>query len=475
METSYRKADVVVAGGGVAGAIAAIASAREGADTLVVEQYGFLGGMFTGGNMYVLNCPPIGGILKEIIDKLMEMECARYCPNDPPNYPIFHYQSESSVHTVLYDGEMGKWVLQQMAEEVGVKIQFHSFITGAVTEGNTVRGINVVNKSGPQIIEGKIIVDATSDGDVAASAGAAFLKGHPDDPEKRLFAMTMLVRLSNVNWAKVSEYSKKDPGLKNAIEKATKKGELPYYRPRTTDMVNYWGHDHPELSHWVTEDGAILWGGTVEGVNGTNVYDLTCAEIEVRKQYMSEINFLKKYVPGFENLRIESSGVNIGVRDTRHIIGEYTVTGKDFLERRAFSDAVGYNLPWVNWLPYRMLVPKTIDNLLLCGNCVSTIPGSTYMGSHLGSYNNMKDIPSMSTTGEAAGVAAALCVKTGVTPRKLDIKLLQRTLRKRGAIVGSDVIRAYLDKKLPSEITVEEANEESRKATIERWKKLGQL
>ena len=135
MSIGYRGADVVVAGGGVAGFCAAIAAARAGADTLLVDRNGFLGGMFTGGNMTVLNCPPAGGIGKEIVDALAADGYAKRCPDDPPNYPIFHYAAEYSTMNVVYDAEMAKILLFRIARQAGVRLLLHSFVTGAVVEG----------------------------------------------------------------------------------------------------------------------------------------------------------------------------------------------------------------------------------------------------------------------------------------------------------------------------------------------------
>jgi flavin-dependent dehydrogenase len=225
VRTGYREAKVVVAGGGVAGVNAAIASARQGVDTLLIERYGFLGGMFTGGNMAVLTTPSVGGIGKEIVDTLMAQGDARRCPDDPPNYPILHYSSERCTLTIAYEPEMAKLLLFKMAREAGVRLLLHSFITGAITENGVVRGVTVANKSGSQIVRGDVIVDATADGDVAASSGAPFRKGQTD--KGILFAMTLLVRLSHVNWSKLSEYSKTDPGLEKAIRRGMEASELP--------------------------------------------------------------------------------------------------------------------------------------------------------------------------------------------------------------------------------------------------------
>ena len=475
MPTGYREAQVVVAGGGVAGFNAAIASARQGVDTLLVERYGFLGGMFTGGNMTVLTTPSVGGIGKEIEESLMAQGAARRCPDDPPNYPILHYSSERCTLTIAYEAEAAKLLLFRMAREAGVRLLLHSFITGAVVEQGRIRGVTVVNKSGSQLVRGQVVVDATADGDVATSAGAPFRKGQTD--KGILFAMTLLVRLSHVDWPRLSAYSASDPGLDKAIRQGIEAGVLPYYTPRTREMVNYWGHPRPELSRMVQDDEALMWAGTVEGVDGTNVEDLTRAEGEVREQFVSELNFLKKHIPGFERARIESSGVAVGVRDTRHIIGECTLTGQDILSRRRYADVVAYNVKAgfpANDIRYGCLVPKEIDGLLVAGNCISVIPGSTFMGLQLGSYNNIKDIPSMWTTGEAAGTAAALCVRHGLPPRALDPKEVQRNLSVRGALVGPERIAELERAKLPSSRTVKEFYEGTMSECRAYWKGKGE-
>ncbi len=475
MRIGYREAQVVIAGGGVAGFNAAIASARQGVDTLLIERYGFPGGMFTGGNMTVLTTPSVGGLGKEIVDALMAQGAARRCPDDPPNYPILHYSSERCTLTIAYEAERAKLQLFAMAREAGVRLLLHSFVTGAVVEGGVVRGVSVVNKSGSQIVRGTVVVDATADGDVAADAGAPFRKGQTD--KGILFAMTLLVRLSHVDWPKISAYSQADPGLDAAIARGIAAGELPYYTPRNREMVNYWGHPRPELSHMVREDEALMWGGTVEGVDGTNVEDLTRAEVEVREQFLSELTFLKRHIPGFEHARIESSGVTIGVRDTRHIVGEATLTGQDVLSRRRYDDVVAYNVKAgfpANDIRYGCLVPTGVDGLLVAGNCISVVPGSTFMGLQLGSYNNSKDIPSMWTTGEAAGASAALCVQHGVPPRRLDPKEVQRILTARGALVDPERIAELERVTLPSGKTVKEFYEGTMADCRAYWKSKGE-
>jgi len=432
----YREADVVVAGGGTGGSVAAIAAARNGMDVLVVERQGFLGGMLTDGNMCVSSARPWTGIGKEIFDRLFEEGAAKMHPDDPPNYPIFHQRSHS-VRTVPYDPEVAKNVLFEMCEEAGVRLLLHTFITGVVTEGGKLRGITVANKSGSQVAMGKILCDGTGDGDVASAAGAEYVKGY--GPDKRMFALTMLVRLSNVDWHKVSEYSMMDKAWSDAIRTAMRCGELPYYRPRTVDMVLYWGHERPELSRLWYDDGALLWGGTVEDVDGTDVDALTYAEVECRKQWKSELGFLRQYIPGFEKSRVEHTSY-VGVRDTRHVVGVYTYTADDFLNQREFPDTVAYAVPYALGVPYRCLLPKKIDNLLIASRCISVTPGQIVSGPEQGAYNHLKSMTSCMTYGQAAGTAAALCVKKEVKPRHLDVSELQRTLSEQEALVEPEVL-----------------------------------
>jgi hypothetical protein len=464
----YREAEVVVAGGGTGGTCAAIAAARNGMDVLLVEQNGFLGGLFTGGNMCISTVRPWAGIGKEIFDRLFDMGAATMHPDDPPNYPIFHHRS-SAARTVPYDPERAMLVLFQMCEEAGVRLLLHTHVTGVVMEGNAVKGVIVENKSGRQIVMGTIFCDGTGDGDVAASAGAEFTTGLTRD--KQSFAMTQLIRLSHVDWKRASEYSKKDPGFDGAIRRA--KDELPYYTPRTRDMIPYWGHPRPELARLWYEDGALMWGGTVVDVDGLNVDDLTHAEVEVRKQWMSELNFLRQHIPGFEKARVENSGDAIGVRETRHILGEYVYTGHDFLEAKAFPDTVAYAVPYVLGVPYRCFVPKKIENLLIACKCLSIEPGQASSGPTLGAYNHMKSITTVMSYGEAAGTAAALCVKNEVKPRNLDVPLLQTALTEQGALVGPEVIAELISQKLPSGVALDESFQRRRNAWKRRWQKRG--
>jgi len=475
MATKCRKAEVLIVGGGVSGVAAAVAAARSGCDTLLVERYGFLGGMFTGGNMTVLNCRPISGVGKELIDALMTAGNARMCPDDPPNYPVFHYASEYSTLNVLYDAEAAKLLVMSLVKDAGVRTLLHSFALDVIADRNRVCGIEVCNKGGRETILADVVIDATSDADVAARAGIPFRKGQGAD--KTLFAVTLMVKLRSVDWKEVSEYSSSDPGFGSAIADAVKAGELPYYKPRERSMANYCGHSHPELSHLLESDEALLWGGTVEGIDGTRADDLTRAEFEVREQFQSELAFLRKRVPGFSKARVASTGIHAGIRDTRHVVGLQTLTPEDILEQKKYESAVAYNLKGgvpVNDIQYGCLVPSGFDGILVSGNAISVIPGSTQMGIHLGSFNNVKDIPSMWTTGQAAGCAASVCVRNGRQPAQANVKEIQQLLQEQGAIPEPEKVKETEQQPLPSGKTFHEFYATMLSEMKEYWQNRGE-
>jgi hypothetical protein len=213
-------------------------------------------------------------------------------------------------------------------------------------------------------------------------------------------------------------------------------------------MIPYWGHARPELSHLWYDDGALLWGGNVEDADGTDGDSLTRAELESRTQWRSELDFLRKYIPGFERSRVENSPGVIGIRETRHIEGEYVYTMQDCKEDRKFPDTVAY-FEHGHHVPYRCLVPKGIDNLLLSSRCLSVEPGEIGMGPKRGVYSNSRSIVSTMSCAQASGTAAALCAGTGVVPRALNVATLQKALTDQGALVAQEYIEE-LRKKRPN-------------------------
>ena len=409
------RADVVVAGGGPAGLGAALAAARNGAKTILVERYGFLGGLATAGLVIILPPPPhggtegYGGILQEIVGQLFELGAAHQLK-----------EQENSAGEVIFDPEAFKLIVNQMVEKAGIKLLLNSIVVDAVVEGTTVTGIIVENKSGRQVIMGKVVVDATGDGDVSAAAGASYEKSE----KRRVLPTTLIYIIGGVDNDRVRKYQTKDPDLRKAAKKA---GFTCYV----------WGlareeQRGPTFLHMdrIAKGQVVVWGGCVQA-DGTDAEDLTKAEVELRKRARVELDFLKRYVPGFENSYIAATAPYVGVRETRRVVGRYVLNEKDLEKKRVFPDAIEwYTAPTkphdMHNIPYRCIVPKRIDGLFVAGRCFSATHGA---------QNKVRDIPACMAMGQAAGTAAALSVKRGVKPRQLDVGLLRETLVKQGAVL----------------------------------------
>lgn len=442
--------DVVVAGGGVAGVAAAVSSARMGARTLLIERYGFLGGLGTAGlvNPFMsfstsTGKPLVGGFFTEICDRMSSM---------------------GGMLGRAFDPEAMKFCAQEMVLEAGSALLLHSWVTGARVSGSDLIGVEVLTKSGDREVIGRVIVDATGDADVAAMAGAPYELGSPEHGMTQ--AMTLMFTIGGVYVGKALAYAKQNPdqmrfpkpasdedvqrmlqgavgvaGFYKEVEEARANGE--FTLPQ--DMVFFISLPTP---------GQVVVNTThVGGLDGTRSEDLTTAEIEGRRQAMSLMRFFRKYIPGFESAYLLQTAVQIGVRETRRIFGEYIFTADDVIAGSKFDDAVlrsaypvdihhpigkGYaredngKLPSTpppgDWyeVPYRSLVPLEVDNLLVAGRCIS----ATHEG-----QGAVRIMPNCMALGQAAGTAAALCVQRSMTPRALDTGLLRKHLLDQGAII----------------------------------------
>jgi hypothetical protein len=401
------RADVVVAGGGPAGLGAALAAARNGVKTVLVERYGCLGGLATAGLVITLPLPPGGcsGFLKEMVEGLIEQGAARQIVGD-----------KESAGIVLFNPEALKLITIRMIEKAGIKLLLNSLVVGAVVDDAVITGIIVEGKSGRQALAGKIVVDATGDGDVATAAGAPC-----EIDEREALPVTLMYVVGGVNNERVREYQREDPGLR----KAAKKANFTYYSLKMAREE----HRGPSFVHMdpITKGQVVVWSRSMKA-DGTSTEDLTRAEVELRKRVFSEVEFLREYVPGFENACLINTAAYIGVRETRRIVGEYILKENDFC--RTFPDVVCYQTfsaepDRVYGIPYRCLLPKRIDNLLVAGRCFSATHEA---------QNKLREIPACMAMGQVAGVAAALSVKSGVKPKELDVKLLQKTLIEQGLL-----------------------------------------
>ncbi|MDQ1912341.1 FAD-dependent oxidoreductase [Paenibacillus sp. GD4] len=435
------EADIVVIGGGPAGVCAAIAAGRSGAKTVLVERYGFIGGMSTAALVYpwmtfhtTEGKQVIRGLGQEIIDRLMSMNASPGHVRDTVGF----------VNTITpYHPEVYKVLAIDMMKEAGVKLLLHSFVDQVQTEENRIRSVELTTKSGRIRVEAKVFIDTTGDADVAYLSGAPCFRGREGDSLTQ--PMTMKFRMRGVDLAKVKQYMLEHPDefyKKTPIDELADlplSGVLGFFKhwkaaalPINRDQVLFFTGPN--------EDEVLVNTTRVQGLDGTKVEDLTEAEELGRKQVLQVADFMTKNLPGFEKASLSQVGAQIGVRETRRIDGQYSLQANDVIEGRRFEDVIarsGYPIDihdpsgkgvvaaWVKGdgaydIPYRCLLPKRITNLLVGGRCIST--------SHE-ALATTRLTPSCMATGQAAGTAAGLAVHHGILPGQVEVKELQELLK----------------------------------------------
>jgi len=440
--------DVVVVGGGPAGVAAAIAAGRSGAKTVLIERYGYLGGMATGGLVILIPHLSDGtkerqvlGICQEMIDRLDALDAVihpRYedlGSTDPKlvnkwkEYLFFVIGNKVRL-SVIVDPEILKCVLNDMMEEAGVKLFLHSWGTQALMEEGLVRGVIFESKSGRQAILSKVVVDTTGDGDIFATAGASF--DGQLDPRARISRLALIFQIANVDTGRFSAFMAEEPHVYGELmyQLESMGGFSLILRSHREDVVwvnNYFPKWIPNyMDSFVTEtpDDA----GKSQILSALSFKDLTWVEIHARKGMLITYNFLKKNVPGFDKSFIMNVAPQIGTRGSRRLLGEYVVTEKDIRSGTIFSDTIGLCPPIdANvsperphmCIPYRSLLPREVENLLVAGRCFS---------SDLVANDVLNIIPYCIVMGQAAGTAAAIAAKAGLTPRNIDVKSLQLSL-----------------------------------------------
>jgi hypothetical protein len=392
---------VIVAGGGPSGLIAALASARSGANTLLIERYGFLGGNGTAGLMTCYNGfrnqrPPeqlqtVKGITAEYIAEIVRLGGIADSDNYVRQFP-HDVRKGDLPYCIGFDPEAAKIAALNMIKKDGVNLRLHSWVISPMLRDGQVTGVIVQSKSGRQGLAGDIVVDATGDGDVAAQAGAPFMS--PAQTGDRM-GMSLMYRLG---------------GLPPSIEGS-------YGGIRIGDRVVKWGPG---------------FGG-----DGLDVENLTRAEVETRLNLWDEIQDLRKK-PGMESVYLLQTATGIGVRETRRILGEYVVTEQDAIKGTRFPDVIAISSnPMPSYhgkrfffdhegfdIPYRSLVPKKVEGLILTGRCISCEQAP---------FQSARSMAPAMAIGHASGCAAAMAAKTAVPPRKLDVRALQKLLLSQNA------------------------------------------
>jgi ribulose 1,5-bisphosphate synthetase/thiazole synthase len=432
----YGEYDIVVLGGGPAGIAAAVAAARAGRRTLLVERYGFLGGMGTAAgvtNFCGLHAN-VHGEMHRVVQGVASELLARIDRLGGLNAP---HLILGKIFAQAYDTAAYKIAADDLLDAHKVDILFHALGAGVVMHDATrIHVLLVETKAGRQAIRADIFIDCSGDGDLAAWAGSPFEVG---DSEGHMLFPSMMFRLNGIDPEKAGEAWKTIPAL---MEKAEAAGTHKF--PRKAAIVRpqrsgiEWRVNFTQLAR---EDGSAI--------SGIEPDDLTRGEIEGRRQAVAAFAFLRT-VPGFEKSYIVDLPPQLGIRETRRVVGGYQLGGDDVLTCASFDDSIGVNgwpieahvagdviftFPPIpdsrgfNELPYRMLVPERIDNLLVAGRCASM----THEGQSAARVSG-----ACFAMGEAAGSAAALALSGNTKPRDIAVDKLQQALRQQGAFIGRD-------------------------------------
>jgi hypothetical protein len=425
MRETFYACDVLVVGAGSSGATAAIAAARTGARTLLVDRLGFLGGTSTSvlDTFYAFYTPGtaprkvVAGIPDDVVAGLDAEDAAFERPNT--------YGAGTGI---TYDPETLKRVWDRLVVDAGAAVLLHALVIGARTDGaGWLTEVDVATKSGIRTVRARVVVDASGDADVAHLAGAPY-----ESPGEDVQSLSTVFRMANVDSERADAVPKEEMwGLMRAADDAGR-----YRLPRLEGSV-----------HRTPQSGVVMALMTrMRNVDATDADALTAAEIEGRRQCREYFRFLRENVPGYEEAVLISTSPAVGVRESRRIVGEYMLTADDVVTARHFDDQIahcgapiedhhaGSDTRWVYLdegatygIPYRCLLPRAVDGLLVTGRCFSATHDAHASARSMGTCMAM---------GQAAGTAAALSAARGITPRDLPIADLLVRLDADGADLG---------------------------------------
>ena len=441
MEKEY---DVIVAGGGIAGCCAAIAAARQNKKVLLIERYGFLGGMATAGlvNPFMKyntfdkksNIIPVNntGIFKEILEKLDKRNSLfiSFKKHDRPKYLAAGEVDKRAIPKRTFNEEVLKIILDEMTEEAGVEVLFHSFIFKVKKKRQKIISISTAGKAGVREHKAAFFIDATGDADVCAIAGCGFDIGREEDGKCQ--PMTLCFRIGNADPEKAEQmvYDIKNRKKLNAKYKEMQKdGKIKNQR----ENILIFPH---------VGNGVVHFNSTrIIDRNPLDPQELSKAENEARKQVGELVEFFRENAEGFENCILLQTAPQIGIRESRRIKGRYKLTGEDIIKCVKFYDSIARGCYGIDihsptgegtvikhiseggyyTIPYRSIIPEKTNNLLVAGRPISA--------SHE-AHSAMRVMPICANIGESAGIAASICIDMRIKTKNLKIGKLHEKLKK---------------------------------------------
>jgi len=410
--------DVVVVGGGPGGCAAALAAARNGANVCLLERYGFLGGMATAGlvNPFMPTGTTrdeeiVAGIYAEIREALKERQEA------VSNSPARGHRT--------FDEEDLKVILDDLMQKAGVDVWFHTYFIDAKTSRKSIKHVRVVNKSGELTVEGKIFIDASGDADLSLRSGAEVVQGRESDG--RVQPMTLCFRMGGIDVDRVP------PRAEVTRRQQEDRAKRQWLNPR--DNILWFPSVHPDTIHFNTT--RVL-------KNPVDAKELSAAEMEGRAQVQEMVAFLRQNIPGYEKAYLINTAPQIGVRESRRVMGEYLLNVEEVLGAQKFRDGIcrgAYNVDIHSptgagtdlrslekhtsyEVPYRSLVPKGVRNLLIASRCISATHEA---------HSSLRVMPIVMGIGQAAGTVAAMCIELERTPKRISAAKLRKRLKEQGA------------------------------------------
>lgn len=441
------EADVLVVGGGSAGTAAAIAAARAGAKTVLLERYGQLGGMPTGGEVILIPSMSAGktimirGVMLEVMERLTKLggvcgpDVSLAGSEDPAHMAKWKkYFNMTWNNEICYGGyvdpDLMKIVLSQMIEEAGINLYLHSLCCRAITEDNTVKGVCFESKEGRRAVMAKVVIDCSGDGDIFASAGAEYeidlssMQAASKDTDilhdvSRTASLALVYRFGGADYNRYADYAAENPE------------QLKVHEQKLQEIAGY------ALKIFPTSRNDVVWvDNWVLGYSSIRVKDLTAVETLVRRTIVDVMEYIRRsMIPGLENIWLYDTAPQLGTRGSRRVLGIHHLEMDDLYGQKecesviaVIPSTVNPTMPQVpSKIPYGVLVPKQVDGLLVAGRCFSselTVNSMTNLVTHCFAY------------GQAAGAAAATAALDSVAPRNVDIKKVQKELIRQDVYLG---------------------------------------